>query len=65
MVAIAKNQGRPTVVLCDRSAQDSAAYVDPEDYEQILDDNSWTREQLLARANCVVHLTTAADGAPF
>lgn len=59
---IAENTNVPTVVLCDRSAQDSAAYVTEEQYKEILEDNEWTRGQLIARANCVVHLITAADG---
>jgi hypothetical protein len=62
MKSISENQGQPTVVLCDRSAQDSAAYVSETDYAAILDEHGWSKEQLLARANCVIHLITAADG---
>ena len=36
--------------------------MDAQDYAEILEENGWTRAQLLARADCVIHLVTAADG---
>ena len=43
---------------------DGAAYVDADTWAQILSNVGLTRDQVTARYDCVIHLVTAAVGAP-
>lgn len=62
--AAAKASGKPSVVLCDRGAMDSRAYVDDAAWSEILSSNDWTTVELRdERYDAVIHLVTAADGA--
>lgn len=64
-ISVAVSQDSPTLLLCDRGMVDSKAYVPSvDDWYTMLEDNNWTEEQLLDRYDVVVHLTTAAHGAP-
>jgi len=61
---VAMAEGTPTLILCDRGMMDSKAYTgSEEDWETLLEENSWSEEKLLNRYDIVVHLTTAAYGA--
>ncbi len=52
------------VVLCDRGAMDSRAYVDEQTFTGILAKNGWNVPMLRdVRYDAVLHLVTAADGA--
>lgn len=64
MTAMAEETER-AIVLCDRGHMDAAAYVDPETWRAVLDGNRWTTVGLRdERYDAIVHLVTAADGAP-
>lgn len=63
-VSAAHACGKPSVVLCDRGAMDSRAYVGDEAWFEILKASEWTVVGLRdERYDAVVHLVTAADGA--
>lgn len=63
-VSAAKACGKPSIVLCDRGAMDSRAYVDETAWGEILSSNDWTTVALRdERYDAVIHLVTAADGA--
>lgn len=65
-VALAADLGAPkTVVFYDRAELDNAAYMDPAEFTGVLHGAlGQTPEQVSARYDAVIHLTTAADGAP-
>jgi thymidylate kinase len=61
---VARQSGRPSVILCDRGTMDSRAYLSDEQWNALLNENSWNPVQLRdSRYDGVVHLVTAADGA--
>ncbi len=62
--AIARSLGKPTVVVSDRGSLDIAAYLMPKDWLATLAVLGLSNSDLLARYDQVVHLVTAADGAP-
>lgn len=55
---------RPRVLLCDRGVPDAAAYTTPEQFSRVLQAVSSSMLTLRDRYDAVVHLVTAADGAP-
>lgn len=60
----AKATRKKSLIICDRGAMDASAYIDAEGWQSILDDNGWQQMQLRdSRYDCVIHLTTSADGA--
>lgn len=56
--------GGTTVVLCDRGVMDGSAYIEPELWQAMLDENSWNVVHLRdGRYEAVIHMVTAAQGA--
>ena len=53
-------QGRHTVLICDRGLPDSAAFCSEDDFQTILAEYHWTEEELMQRYGLVIHLETAA-----
>ena len=65
MINLAKNSGQPSVIICDRGLMDSAGYIGWDKFNQILKRMNWTVEELRDRRyDAIVHLITAAEGAP-
>ncbi|MBU52579.1 MAG: AAA family ATPase [Deltaproteobacteria bacterium] len=64
---LALSTGKPCVLLCDRGTMDASAYIAPEMWQALLDEQGWTEVGLRDRRyDAVIHLVTAADGAePF
>jgi CYTH domain-containing protein len=61
---LARASGQRAVVICDRGAMDSAAYLPPEVWQALLDEQGWTVPRLRDRRyDAVIHLVTAAEGA--
>ena len=53
------------LVICDRGAMDPSVYIEPEKWAQILSKNKLDENELRdERYNQIVHLVSAADGAP-
>jgi len=62
---IAHSTGQPTVILHDRGSVDVAAYLMPSDWLAVLSAlGGLSTLDLASRYHQVVHLVTAADGAP-
>jgi predicted ATPase len=62
--SVLKARGKPAVMLCDRGAMDSAAYLAPERFEAVLRKRNLQITDLReGRYNAVFHMVTAADGA--
>lgn len=55
--------GRQVVVLCDRGVLDSAAYMAPKKFAEMITKLGYTKSELMSRYSLVIHLVTAADGA--
>lgn len=54
----------PAIILYDRGTMDPYAYVTPDEFQAILDEEGWSVVNLRdKRYDCVVFLVTAADGA--
>ncbi|MBI3270960.1 MAG: AAA family ATPase [Planctomycetes bacterium] len=61
---IARSCGAPAVVVCDRGTMDVSAYLPPDLWQALLDEEGWTAVALRdARYEAVVHLVSAAVGA--
>ncbi|CDW74621.1 UNKNOWN [Stylonychia lemnae] len=43
---LAKNEGKQAVILCDRGLMDGSAYVTPEQWQTVLDEQGWSLFQL-------------------
>ena len=56
---------RPTIMIFDRGMLDGKSFVNDDEWEQILNKNNYTHAKSLGRYDCVVHLVTAANGAPL
>jgi len=55
---------KPAVVLCDRGLFDGSAYVSPELWSQIMDEQGWAGLSFIEkRYDAIVHMVTAAEGA--
>lgn len=62
--AIAKASNKPSIILCDRGAMDTKAYLDDNMFQALLDYNGWTVTSMRdSRYDCIIHLVTAAIGA--
>src|SRR6185437_13604977 len=62
--AIARNVGQPAVLLCDRGAMDGSAYLEPEQWQILLNRGGWNVADLRdGRYDAVIHLVSAAHGA--
>ena len=62
---IAKNENKPSVILCDRGLMDGSAYVSDELWHTVMDEVGMSQVQLRdKRYDGIIHLVTAADGAP-
>lgn len=60
----AEMSGKPSIIICDRGTMDSAAFVSPETWQAVLDDNGWTTVGLRDKHyDAILHLVTAAKGA--
>lgn len=70
LITIAANSGKKSVVLCDRGMPGSAAYMSGDEHQQedefneILEEMGWKRDELLNRYDLVIHLETAAIDTP-
>ena len=62
---ILRARGKPGVVLCDRGLMDGAAYMDSEEWDEMLKRRNIKNVCVLreGRYNAVFHLVTAAEGA--
>lgn len=61
---LAELNGAPSVVLFDRGVMDPSAYMTPEQFQALLDENGWNKVTLRdQRYDMVIHMVTAADGA--
>jgi hypothetical protein len=55
---------RPTLILCDRGLVDGSAYMSADEYQGLLDEESWTWSHLRdKRYDSVIFMNTAAKGA--
>ena len=61
---IAEACGKPALIVNDRGAMDISAYMDPEDWQELLRQTGHTEEELMSRYKAVFHLCTSAKGAP-
>lgn len=62
--SLAKDSGKPCVLLCDRGAMDGSAYVSPELWEELKSQHDFDTVTLRdTRYIAVFHLVTAAEGA--
>lgn len=60
----AKLTGKPSVILCDRGAMDGSAFIPPDMWQAMLDENGWSLVGLRDKHyDAIVHLVTAAIGA--
>lgn len=56
---------KPAVILMDRGVMDPKAYMDNNTWQAVLDESGWNAVYLRdKRYDAVIHLVTAADGAP-
>jgi hypothetical protein len=61
---MARNEGAPAVVLCDRGLMDGSAYISEDAWQTVLDESGWTTVDLRdKRYDAVIHMVTAAEGA--
>lgn len=61
---IAKLSGKPSVIICDRGTMDGSAFISPDMWQAILDENGWSTVGLRDKHyDAVIHLVTAAIGA--
>lgn len=57
---------KPSVILCDRGVMDGSAFMSPEMWQTILDENEWSLVGLRDKHyDAVIHLVTAAIGAGY
>lgn len=61
---LARNEGKQSVLLCDRGLMDGSAYVSQDQWQAVLDEMGWNPINLRdKRYDAVLHMVTAADGA--
>lgn len=61
---IAKKEGKPSVIICDRGVMDTKAYINEATWQMVLDETGWNEMTLRERRyDGVIHLVTAAEGA--
>ena len=63
-LGVAGDIDTPSVLICDRGTIDVSAYLPPEIWQALLDENEWSMVGLRdQRYDAVIHLVTAANGA--
>lgn len=70
LTAIVADTGRPSIIIFDRGIMDGRAYIPDDVWHKVL--RAWDsersieeiEEELLGRYDAVIHMVTAADGAP-
>lgn len=62
-VRIAETCTEPSVIVCDRGVMDISAYLDPQLWQELLDDCGVDAASIHERYDAVLHLVSAADGA--
>lgn len=63
-VELAEISGEHTVILCDRGTLDSKAYISPEGWQAVMDENGWSMVNIRdKRYDAIIHMVTAAEGA--
>lgn len=61
---LAKTCAKNCLVICDRGIMDGSAYLPPEDWEKMRNDNKWSEVDLRDnRYNQVIHMMSSAYGA--
>ena len=61
---LAEISGEHTVVLCDRGVLDSKAYISPEGWQALMDENGFNMVNIRdKRYDGIIHMVTAAEGA--
>ena len=61
---LARNEGLPSVILCDRGLMDGSAYVSDEMWLAVMDEVGMSLTQIRdKRYDGIIHMVTAADGA--
>ena len=61
---VLKARGKPAVMLCDRGAMDGSVYVEPEEFQKVMDERNTNIVELRDnRYDACFHMVTAADGA--
>lgn len=61
---LAEISGEQTVVLCDRGVLDSKAYISPEGWQALMDENGFNMVNIRdKRYDAIIHMVTAAEGA--
>ena len=64
-MAIIDHEIQQTVILCDRGVMDGSAYMNALNWQALLDEMSLNTVILRDRRyDAIIHLVTAADGAP-
>ena len=61
---IAKATGQPSLILSDRGTMDGRAYCSEAQFNAILQKGGWTIQSLRDRYDAVIHMVSAAIGAP-
>lgn len=57
--------GKDSIIFFDRGVMDPKAYMDQETWQTVLDESNWNQVYLRdKRYDAVIHMVTAADGAP-
>lgn len=64
MTRIAEATGKPALLVCDRGTMDTAAYMERDKWERVMEFVGQTEEELCdKRYDAVFHISTAAKGA--
>lgn len=64
MIRIAEATGKPALLVCDRGTMDTAAYMDRQKWQRVMDFVGMDEKQLCDdRYDAVFHISTAAKGA--
>lgn len=61
---MAKNCQSDSILLCDRGGMDGKAFISQEAWDNTLKDLGLEENSILSRYDGVIHMVTAADGAP-
>jgi len=55
-----KNCPRGSIVLCDRGTLDGKTFLEPNEFDKLLEEENTTEEKLMGRYDVVIHMVTAA-----
>lgn len=64
LTAVAASTGRPTIIVFDRGLLDAKSYMSDAMWRAVLDAHNISEHYVLRRYDGVLHLVTAANGAP-